>query len=423
MSDPYSFGQLAPPPENPSASMQDFVSRIPRWLMPNIVSLIRGEPSPPLANMPTDPGKVPSTDDPRIAGAVGEGANAAMNIAPLAMPIGAAGLAARGAEALAPRIGMLAREAAPSSYRFPGAVGPSIAASLAMPSEASAKPQLTRAQQRELELERQKQQIASESAATRAESSTAAARQQAMDAAEAERIKGENAVRINIEQQRQADAASRENEAALANRPFRERFPSLATAMSNSGMALAALLPYGTRAWQTGKSGSFVKSWEDTVHKAEDALTKGDMGQARLMVNQLDGFRKQAAAMEKAGNKTGSNATMYAASAALPLESSMIPEQIDLASGSPEAKTRAVEAFTDPLRVPAGLLQGATFAALGAKAPLLGGNRPNPEAASAGAVKTFKDMVRIQAAQKAADVKKRPSRPSGSVLPFGTLAP
>lgn len=415
------FGALAPQQQTPADPSQvaDLLSKIPRWLLPNIVSLAKGEPAPPMANMPAEPGKVSSTDDPRIAGAVGEGANAAMNLAPLAMPIGgAASLATRGAEALGPRLGMMAREAV--GYRPPGAVIPGLAATLASdPAEAG--PKLTRQQQRELEMAKQKHQMEAETAANlsrqQAETSTAAARQQSLDAAEAERIKAENASRIAIEQQRSADTASRENEAALANRPFREKFPSLANAMSNSGMALAALLPYGTRAWQSGRQTGFIKSWESTVAKAEDALTKGDMPQARLLVNQLDGFRKQATMLDKASAKGGSNAALYGASAALPLETSMAPEQIDLASGSPEAKSRAIESLTDPVRVPAGLAQGATFAALGAKAPLIGGNRVAPEAASAGAVKTFQQMLK--------DVNKKTAAPrkrASSVVPF-SIAP
>ncbi len=414
------FGSMAPPPQSPADPQQvaELLSRIPRWMLPNIMSLATGEAAPPPAAMPAAPGKVPSTQDPRINNALAEGANVAMNVAPALVPGGAIGTAARGAEALAPRLGaMAARE----GYSFPGASVPALAATLAS-SEAEAAPRLTRQQQRELELARQKQELegatASRLAREQSETSTAAARQQSLDAAEAERIKAENASRIAIEQQRGTDAASRENEAALANRPFREKFPGLANAMSNSGLALAALLPYGTRAWQAGKQSGFIKSWESTVAKAEDALTKGDMPQARLLVNQLDGFRKQAASMEKAGAKGGSNMGMYAASAALPLETSMAPEQIDLASGSAEAKARAIESLTDPVRVPAGLAQGATFAAIGAKAPLMGANRVAPEAASAGAVKTFQQM--LKEANKRTAVPR--AKKATTVVPF-TMAP
>lgn len=412
------FGALAPQPQTQGDPSQvaDLLSKIPRWLLPNIMSLATGEKAPPLANMPSEPGKVPSTADPRVTGAMAEGANAITNLAPLAMPVGGAmGLAARGVEGLAPRLGAVA---AREGYQIPGATMPALAASLAS-SDADAAPRLTRQQQRELEMAKQKQQMETEAAASRArqqaETSTAAARQQSLDAADAERIKAENASRIAVEQQRQTDTASRENEAALANRPFREKFPALATAMSNSGLALSALLPYGTRAWQAGKQGAFIKSWESTVSKAEDAFAKGDMNAGRLLTNQLEGFRKQNMALEKAPQPK--NIGMYAASSALPAETSVLPEVQDYIYGGPEAKARAKETLLDPLRIPLGVATGATLAAIGSKAQLPFGNRVAPEAASAGAVKTFREMVKSQAAQKAAATRKK-----SSVVPF-SMAP
>src|SRR6266849_1643214 len=54
-----------------------------QMLAPNIASLLTGQPPPALPNVPEMPGKVPSTDDPRIAGAVGEAANIGLNFLPL----------------------------------------------------------------------------------------------------------------------------------------------------------------------------------------------------------------------------------------------------------------------------------------------------------------------------------------------------
>jgi hypothetical protein len=45
---------------------------------PSITSLAGGEAPPALPNLPAPPGKVPTTDDPRIAGAMGEAANIGM---------------------------------------------------------------------------------------------------------------------------------------------------------------------------------------------------------------------------------------------------------------------------------------------------------------------------------------------------------
>ena len=63
-----------------------------RMLAPNTASLLSGEPAPPLPNLPATPGKVPSTDDPRIAGAVGEAANSGINF----LPMPGAGIASAG---------------------------------------------------------------------------------------------------------------------------------------------------------------------------------------------------------------------------------------------------------------------------------------------------------------------------------------
>src|ERR1700737_595632 len=52
-------------------------------LAPNIASLVTGQPPPALPNLPEMPGKAPATEDPRIAGAVGEAANLGLNFLPL----------------------------------------------------------------------------------------------------------------------------------------------------------------------------------------------------------------------------------------------------------------------------------------------------------------------------------------------------
>jgi hypothetical protein len=54
-----------------------------RMLAPNIASLLTGQQPPALPSFPETPGKAPSTEDPRIAGAVGEAANIGLNFLPL----------------------------------------------------------------------------------------------------------------------------------------------------------------------------------------------------------------------------------------------------------------------------------------------------------------------------------------------------
>jgi hypothetical protein len=53
-----------------------------QMVAPNLASLLTGQPAPALPNIPAMPGKVASTDDPRIAGAIGEAANIGVHLLP-----------------------------------------------------------------------------------------------------------------------------------------------------------------------------------------------------------------------------------------------------------------------------------------------------------------------------------------------------
>jgi hypothetical protein len=61
-----------------------------QMLAPNIASLMAGQPAPALPNFPETLGKLPSTEDPRIAGAIGEATNIGLSF----LPLPGAGLAA-----------------------------------------------------------------------------------------------------------------------------------------------------------------------------------------------------------------------------------------------------------------------------------------------------------------------------------------
>jgi hypothetical protein len=67
-----------------------------RMLAPNAASLLTGEPAAPLPNFPQMPGKIPSTSDPRIAGAMGEFANIGINVLPIVAGAGAVAGVGRG---------------------------------------------------------------------------------------------------------------------------------------------------------------------------------------------------------------------------------------------------------------------------------------------------------------------------------------
>jgi hypothetical protein len=80
-----------------------------RTIAPNLMGLIAGAPAPPLANVPemTPTGKIPSTDDPRLAKGLGEAAQAGINF----LPLGGAARAA-GSFSIPALMGLLRREAA-----------------------------------------------------------------------------------------------------------------------------------------------------------------------------------------------------------------------------------------------------------------------------------------------------------------------
>jgi hypothetical protein len=80
-----------------------------RTIAPNLMGLITGEPAPPLANVPemTPTGKIPSTNDPRIAKGLGEAAQVGINF----LPLGGTARAA-GSFSIPALMGLLRREAA-----------------------------------------------------------------------------------------------------------------------------------------------------------------------------------------------------------------------------------------------------------------------------------------------------------------------
>jgi hypothetical protein len=199
-------------------------------------------------------------------------------------------------------------------------------------------------------------------------------------------------LRLAQEKQMADVQMQREEEARRANAPFREKFPNLSTALSNTGLALAALLPYGTRMYQASKATPFVRAWEGTAKEAEAAMKTKEMDHARILVDQLVGFKKEALKLEKQGGP--SNAVINTLSATTPLETQMLPELMDLSFGSKESKDRAKDILLDPMRLPASIGQGIVGAGLGAKAPLLNEtpSMSTVRAQTEGLLKSSKDM-------------------------------
>jgi hypothetical protein len=74
-----------PRPQQPAQALAQLGWRALHALAPNLTSLLAGEAPPPLPNVPemTPSGKIPSTGDPRITGAIGEAANIGVNFMPV----------------------------------------------------------------------------------------------------------------------------------------------------------------------------------------------------------------------------------------------------------------------------------------------------------------------------------------------------
>jgi hypothetical protein len=246
-----------------------------------------------------------------------------------------------------------------------------------------AAPKLTREQQRQIEMDKQRMEMEATSA-----------RQRGLDAAEANRLAQENQLKLDMERSRQTEDFKRQQESQHQALPFRDRYPLAAQVLSTGGMAAAAAMPYMIRGWKQGQTNALNRAWGNTASRAEQALLAGDLPQAKMLAPQLAAYAKQAGKLKPAE----AGPITYGVSSLLPAEASNIPEEIDLLSGSPEAKHRAMETVMDPVRIPAALIQGATFAGIGGKLPVR--SRLAPEAQSAGVVKAINAAARARKPRK-----------------------
>lgn len=275
--------------------------------------------------------------------------------------------------------------------------------------DAAESQRMTRAQQR---------QLASDAARMKME--TEQLRQRGLNEAATKQAVLESQNRIEMERAATERAAKIAEERRLAEAPFRERYPALSNYISGAGIAAASLLPYGSRFAKALQNNAAARAWQNTADKAEKALLKGNAKEARIYVNQLAAFNKAASAPKQNGLKeaiTGPTAT-WTAGALSPLEVSMLPEQIDFISGSPEAKNRALDQLLDWHRFPAALLQGATFATMGSKIPVP--VRQSPKAQSEGMVRSFRPRA-AATPRRASDENVTPIRAAyaaGGATPF-----
>lgn len=260
------------------------------------------------------------------------------------------------------------------------------AGAVAIPSEAESV-RLTRAQQREIELERQRLKAQAEGDLARAKS---LAEQQRMDreaaakqAMELERMNRENKVALEqAEKDRQA------------NMPFRDRFPNLASALPFAGGAAALAFPYLARLRNTMKANRAVGDWESRVTAAEQALPKADKVRSTQFGAEMKALR------EGGERSTEPSKAMVATSAMLPAEAALLPYEYDalmLPSGNKD-KEAAMQLLLDPAEVAKravpGLLQGIPAAMIGAKLPAMIPQKVPPIAQTEGLEAAFRAAAR-----------------------------
>jgi hypothetical protein len=207
-----------------------------------------------------------------------------------------------------------------------------------------------------------------------------------------EAIKNLRGERTPLESQMYGRKGRASESRSMADRPFRQAQPDLAAGLSGAGIAASAVMPYWARTAALGRANRFAKEWTGTVGKAEDAVVKGETNKARLFANQLKKYPQQAKAMDQPPSKIG-KASLYGINAALPIETAMIPEQLDLAFGTEKAKESAWKNILDPRRIPAAAVTGAALTGISAKVPLLRATVNRPEARSKGAITSYNAMA------------------------------
>ncbi|TAL08278.1 MAG: hypothetical protein EPO02_13325 [Nitrospirae bacterium] len=306
-----------------------------RLLAPNITSALSGEPraAPPPDITGAQPGKVPSSADPRIAGSVPEMANLAASVA---IPgIGALGGAAMrgGAEAIPALASRLASRAAPamadvSSQDLAGIMG---AASNLAPSTAEAAPRLTRDQQRQIEMQRQQQALQEQQAQTAAERERQAALDRSTQEIAAQRAKTQADIdakaaqtKAGIDAQAAQAQAAREENLRQQNLPFREKYGPLTQALPGIGAAWALGLPIVARMLKIPGQNAIIKQWEATADEAQHAATTGDHAMLTTALNQLEAYGNQWAKSNKM------SPAVYAGAAGGPAEAALTPSVADV---------------------------------------------------------------------------------------------
>jgi hypothetical protein len=342
---------------NPPVDPTGPASALARLLAPNITSALSGEgraaPPPDITGMP--PGKVPSADDPRIAGSVPEVAGLVASAIPGLGAAGGAGM--RGAEAAAPAVaGRVAPTAAGMSGQdLAGIMG---AAENMAPTSAEAAPRPTREQQRLLEVERLRGEMQAQQAAQAQQRE-----QQARVAQSQQEIERQKAqTQADIEAKAAQAQAARDEQQKQQNQPFREKYQELARILPFLGGAASLLLPIGTQIAKIPGQNALTKQWTATADGIETALAAGDHKAATRGLNQLAAYGEQ---WKKANS--GVSPGVYAGAASGPTEAALMPAVYDSLTLPPGDKNQPDWEKIAKDRLPVAIGEGLALGSAGAK--------------------------------------------------------
>lgn len=285
------------------------------------------------------------------------------NAAGAALPV--LGPAARG-------VGAAIKTAPKTAAALGGVAGSTIATEAA--------PTLTRQQQRDLEVERQR-------AGNAAELATKRAAEESERRLSEERIRAGQATEADIARKRAEADFQREEALRSSNLPFRQKYPNLSNALPFAGMVGALAAPYAMRAGGRLAENALARGMEGQVARGMETMAAQPRDPAAVagMVSAL----KTSKATPDAG---GISPAAVGVSAMMPAEAAMFPSEYDLAmlpKGDPNRET-AFNTLTTPAelaqRLIPGALAGGPAAFMGSKLPVPIPRRMRPEAEMEGLI-------------------------------------
>lgn len=192
--------------------------------------------------------------------------------------------------------------------------------------------------------------------------------------------------------QRSLDAAKAEAK-RMAERPFREKYPSAALGLTMGGMAVAAMLPVLSNQQKASAINKYIKEWEKLDKAAADALKSGTAEEKSIAVQRLsDASNKWVETKERLSKPDPVSKKLAVGLAGA--EGAALPAEIDfgLQPKDSEAHKSAEEFFTNPMemaRVVATYLGGTMAGMTASKYPF---KTAEPPVGSGGLLKAYEQQ-------------------------------